>query len=69
MLVHHTLHKPTNKFQLTLSLSLIFRPRAPTFPPPSFQFNLAIRYTFKCEGSRVRKLGAYGLPRTSPQRY
>ncbi|KAF5772253.1 hypothetical protein HanXRQr2_Chr13g0574641 [Helianthus annuus] len=53
------------------SLFLLFevRPRATTHPLSSSNFILANLHTYKCEGSRIRRLGAYGLPRTSPQRY
>ncbi|KAJ0435169.1 hypothetical protein HanIR_Chr17g0890371 [Helianthus annuus] len=53
----------------SLSLLLGVRPRALIHPPPLQIFNLAILHNYQGERVHTRRLGAYEIARTSPQRY
>ncbi|KAM0036906.1 hypothetical protein Hdeb2414_s0014g00431901 [Helianthus debilis subsp. tardiflorus] len=69
-------HKTASSFTKHLTKLHSFSPSCPyprpnTHPHPSSlsSFDQAILHTYKCEGVHTRKLGAYGLPRTSLRRY
>ncbi|KAM0040619.1 hypothetical protein Hdeb2414_s0012g00396111 [Helianthus debilis subsp. tardiflorus] len=64
-----TMHSPTYS-----KISFSFPPLLPTAesqPTPNITFNFGQGYllSYKCEGSHTRRLGAYGITRTSLHRY
>ncbi|KAJ0726268.1 hypothetical protein HanPI659440_Chr12g0468341 [Helianthus annuus] len=61
---HHHYHQHIS-LSSSLPLSAITSPHTTII----FDFDLAIPSLYKGEGSRIRKLGAYGLPRTSLRCY
>ncbi|KAF5808890.1 hypothetical protein HanRHA438_Chr04g0160461 [Helianthus annuus] len=63
----HFMQTLTKNF-LPFSLACL-QPRLPSHLHPSHKFVLVIPYTHKGEGSHTRRLGAYGIARTSLRRY
>ncbi|KAJ0476270.1 hypothetical protein HanHA300_Chr13g0475451 [Helianthus annuus] len=69
MIIHITTKKKKKKKNFFLSPFLDLRPRAFTTFHPLSIFDFPILHTTKCARAHTRRSGAYGITRTSPQRY